>query len=40
MRPIEIERGRRIEMCYMCEREKESDAAVLKKLPKRDRDVN
>ncbi len=25
-------------MCYMCEREKESDAAVLKKLPKRDRD--
>ena len=40
MRPVENERGRMIETCYLCEREKkeEGDATAIANLRKRDRE--
>jgi CBS-domain-containing membrane protein len=40
MRPIRNERGKMIDTCYRCEREKkqEDDSTVIEKLRKRDRE--
>jgi hypothetical protein len=40
MRPIRSERGRMIDICYLCEREKkqEDDSTLIKKPPKPDRE--